>query len=115
MQIINFLPSTSQLSGGSNVIVKSGTIGHGQRIPIPAGYKLEECIFIVSPNFLVNGVMKGGPGGYSTLRNSSCHVTNDGWVSVKTYSWPVDDGDENRGGVANYLVIAIKGYNKYKV
>lgn len=95
-------------------MITSGTIGNGGKIPIPTGYKPEECIFIVSAHYELGGDSYGGHSGYSKWQSTYCSVNDNGVVTAYSQS-PGADFRPFTNSTVNYWVIAIKGYNKYKV
>ena len=99
----------SQAGSTGKIKIFTGQITNGQTIPVPSGYELKECVFIVSPNFEECYFSPGGSNGFSAWSSSQCSVSDTGKVTALTYSHP----QGVMSAYANYWIIAIKGYDKY--
>lgn len=81
----------------SKIGVSTGTIAHGQQIPLPAGYTQDECTWFVSANYLYEWY-------WAKEHTYICSVNASRVVSCYVR---LETG-ETISGTANYMIIGIK-------
>lgn len=90
----------------NDISANSGMIAHGQQIPVPVNnegyaFSYDECSWIVSPVAFD-----------SKVNYAECYTDNIGTVSVR---YRATDSSELTPGLANYLIIGVKGSNNHGV
>ena len=86
------------------IAIISGTISHGETLPLPDGYRQDQCKWIVSPHYANAPFIPGGSAGYSSFGTIYCFVDEkrqvNCYVNRQVYG--------NTPGTADYLVVGVK-------
>ena len=88
---------------GQSYFSKTGTISHGQTIPVPSGTSKSDWNVFVSPNDM--GIDEGSSDKDNALLYIQCSV-NSNWVVTCRYRFRWSKGTGSwRAGVANYILV----------
>lgn len=112
-------PNNGALMKLKDINVTSGTVSHGQMLPIPAGFTEDECSYMLSPNLTK---IEFNPYQKSYRFQLKCFHENRKVTcgNLFSYNYDVDHGGEGAGseynvskeqwypGTANYVCIAVK-------
>lgn len=105
----NITLTTTLQTLGSNIGILTGTIAHGETIPLPSGFSESQCRWLVSVN---NDNLSGSTwdwqnSGYYDHVHTYCSA--NGTRVVTCYRTVYDEtGSLTQNGIANYIIIGCK-------